>query len=76
MDLLEKFQKTRECPKCEDSYFSMNIHWMDTYMKTVYTCDSCNWSFVVMSNCTSPSNAPDPSSPSPSKVSVQPVQSK
>lgn len=76
MDLLEKFQKTHECPKCTNSYFSLHVRWMETYVKRTYTCEDCLWSFVEMSSCTMPSNTPVLSSPSPSVVSVQPLQLK
>lgn len=75
-DELEKFQTSHECPKCANSYFNMNIQWMDTYTKTVYTCDSCNWSCVAMSSCTSPASAPAPSFPNQSIACAQPVQTK
>ena len=76
MDLVDQFQKTHVCPKCANSYFTLNVNWMSTYVKTVYTCESCNWSFIKMSSCTSPSNAPAPSSPNRLKVSELPTQSK
>lgn len=75
-DLLDKFQKTHACPKCANSYFTLNVNWMSTYVKTVYTCESCNWSFIKMASCTSPASAPAPSLPSQSVVSGQPAQSK
>ena len=75
-ELLKKFEKTRECPKCTNTYFSIEFNWMDTYTKSVYTCDSCNWSFVLMSNCTLPANVQDLSSSNQSAVSAQPIQSK
>ena len=75
-ELVEQFQKTHECPKCTNSYFGMNIQWMDTYVKTVYTCDNCNWSFILMSNCTSPANVQGLSSSNPSAASAPPTQTK
>jgi ribosomal protein L37AE/L43A len=76
MDLLEQFRTTHECPKCANSYFSMHIRWMDTYVKTVYTCEDCNWSVIVMSSCTSPASAQAPSSPNQSAVSEPQTQLK
>jgi len=76
MDLIEQFWKTRECPKCANSYFTLDVNWMETYVKTAYTCDRCNWSFISMTSCTSPSSVQAPSLPSRSVASVQPVQSK
>jgi len=70
MDLIEQFWKTRECPKCANSYFTLDVNWMDTYIKTVYTCDSCRWSFIAMTSCTSAANVRAPSSPNRSTVSV------
>ena len=75
-DLVDKFEKTHACPKCANSYFTLNVHWMDTYVKTVYTCESCNWSFIRMASCTSPSNARGPSSSNQSKASVPQTQSR
>ena len=75
-ELIEKFQKTRECPKCQNSYFAIELNWLNTHTKSVYTCDSCNWSFVLISNCTSPANVRDLSSSNQSAVSAPPAQSK
>lgn len=75
-DLINKFEKTHTCPKCANSYFTLNVNWLDTHVKTVYTCESCNWSFYRMSSCTSPSSAPAPSLPSQSVVFAQPARSK
>ena len=75
MDLIEQFWKTRECPKCTSTYFSLEVNWMSAYVKTVYTCEGCTWSFVAMSSCTSPASAPAPSSPSRSVVSERQTQS-
>jgi len=75
MDLIQKFWKSRECPKCANRYFSLEVNWMDAYIKTKYICDACNWSFIVMSSCTSDASAPAPSSPSRSVASVQQTQS-
>jgi ribosomal protein L37AE/L43A len=74
-ELLEKFEKTHACPKCENSYFTLNVNWMSTYIKTVYTCESCNWSFIKMSSCTSPSNVQDLSLSNRSTTSVPQTQS-
>ena len=49
---------SQECPKCNNSYFTLEISWLGTHVKTKYICESCNWSFVT-SNCTSTSSAPD-----------------
>ena len=68
-DLVEKFEKTHACPKCANSYFTLNVHWLDTHVKTVYTCEGCNWSFYRMSSCTSPASARAPSLPNRLKVS-------
>jgi len=76
MDDIGTFKKTHQCPKCANSYFSLYVKWMDTYIKRTYTCENCLWSFVEMANCTSPSSVQAPSLPNPSVVSVQPVQSK
>ena len=76
MDLIEHFWKTRECPKCTTSYFSLEVNWMSTYVKTAYICEGCKWSFITMSSCTSPSSAPAPSSPDRSVASVLPTQSR
>ena len=75
-DQLNTFLKTRECPKCANSYFTLEVNWMDKYVKTIYTCDGCNWSCVAMSSCTSPANAQAPSSPNRSGVSELQTQSK
>ena len=75
-DPVDKFQKTHACPKCANSYFTLNVNWMSTYVQTVYTCEGCNWSFIRMASCTSPSNAPSPSSPDRLKVSEPRTQSK
>lgn len=75
-ELVEQFQKTRECPKCANTYFSLEVNWMNTYVKTTYTCDSCNWGFVLMTSCTSDASAPAPSSPNRSVASVPQTQSK
>ena len=75
-ELVEQFQKTRECPKCANSYFTLEVNWMDTYVKTTYTCDNCNWSFILMSNCTSPANVQDLSSSNQSAASAPQTQSK
>ena len=75
-DMLDTFQKTHACPKCANSYFTLNVHWMDKYVKTVYTCESCNWSFIRMASCTSPSSVPVPSSPNQSVVSEPQTQTK
>lgn len=63
----------QECVKCKNSYFTLDISWMNTYVETKYTCESCNWSFVV-SNCTSTASAPDLSCSNQSATSVQQVQ--
>jgi predicted CxxxxCH...CXXCH cytochrome family protein len=76
VDLVEQFQKTHECPKCANSYFTLNVNWLDTYVKTIYTCDSCHWSFIRMSSCTSPANVQSPSLPDRLKVSEPHTQSK
>jgi hypothetical protein len=75
-DVLANFMKSRECPKCANSYFSLEVSWMDKYIQTVYTCDRCNWSCIAMSSCTSPANVQAPSSPSRSGVSELQTQSK
>jgi hypothetical protein len=75
-ELLEKFEKTHACPKCANSYFTLNVNWMNTYIQTVYTCESCNWSFIRMSNCTSPSNAQGLSLSNQSAASVPQTQSR
>lgn len=75
-ELVEQFQKTRECPKCKNSLFTIEFNWLDTHTRSVYTCDSCNWSFVLTSNCTSPANVQDPSSSNQSEASVQQTQSR
>jgi hypothetical protein len=74
MDVLDKFQKTHECPKCARSYFTLDISWMNTYVKTVYTCESCSWSCIVMSSCTSPSSVRDLSLKGQSVTSSQLTQ--
>lgn len=63
-------QPVKECPKCENSYFTLEIRWMDTYVITQYTCESCNWK-ILKSNYTSPSNAQAPSCSNQSVVSAQ-----
>lgn len=75
-DQVDKFQKTHACPKCANSYFTLNVNWMSTYVQTVYTCEGCNWSFIRMASCTSPSSVQAPSSSSQSVVSARPAQSK
>jgi len=74
-DQLDKFQKTRACPKCANSYFTLDVNWMSTYIKTVYTCDTCNWSCIKMANCTSPANVRDPSLSNRLKVSAPQILS-
>lgn len=64
---------SQDCPKCKSSYFTLEISWLGTHVKTKYTCESCNWSFVT-SNCTSTSNAPDLSCSNQSVVSVGQVR--
>ena len=75
-ELVEQFQKTRECPKCKNSEFTIEFNWLDSYTRSLYTCDSCNWSFVLMSNCTSPANVQDLSSSNQSVTSAPQTQSK
>lgn len=75
-DAVDKFEKTHACPKCENSYFTLNVHWLDTHVKTVYTCEGCNWSFYRMSSCTSPASARGPSSSNRLTVSEQHTLSK
>jgi transposase-like protein len=74
MNLVDQFQKTRVCPKCQNRYFNIEINWMNSFVKSVYTCDSCAWSFTT--NCTSPASSPGLSSQYPSKVCERPVQIK
>jgi hypothetical protein len=61
------------CPKCNDSYFTLEISWLDTLVKTKYTCENCNWS-VVTSSCTSSASAPDLSCSNQSVTSSTQVQ--
>jgi hypothetical protein len=49
----------RECPKCKNSYFILEISWMGERVDVKYICEGCNWS-TIKSNCTSPSSSPDP----------------
>jgi hypothetical protein len=72
MDLIADYQKTKKCPKCENTYFTLDIQWMEEYTKTIFTCDECRWSFV---SYTSHANAPGPSSSCQSTTSGQPTQS-
>jgi transposase-like protein len=74
-ELLKQFEKSRQCPKCTNSYFTIEFNWMEKYTKSVYTCDSCNWSFVLMSNCTSPANVRDLSLSNQSTTSAPQTQS-
>lgn len=62
----------QECVKCKNSYFTLEISWMNTHVETKYICESCNWSFVV-SNCTSTASAQDLSCSNRSAASAQQV---
>ena len=63
----------QECPKCKDSYFTLVIRWISSYIITEYICESCNWNFVT-SNCTLTASAPDLSCSNQSVVSVGQAQ--
>ena len=63
-------QPVKECPKCENSYFTLDISWMDERVDVTYTCDSCNWS-TIKTNYTSPSIAQALSCSNQSVVSAQ-----
>jgi len=76
MEDIAKFQKKHECPKCANSYFSIHVRWMTTYVKRTYTCEDCLWSCVEMSSCTSAASVPAPSSPDRSVVSVLQTESR
>ena len=65
---------SRECPKCTNSYFTLEISWLEKSVNTVYTCESCNWKFTV-SNCTLPAKSPGLSCSSQLAVSEQQSQS-
>jgi len=77
MNAIEKFRKTHECPKCANRYFTLEMNWMNAYVKTSYVCEKCNWGCILMSspNCTSLASSLDPSSPSRSEVSGQMIRS-
>lgn len=75
-DEIKTFEKTRACPKCVNSYFTLEVNWMNTYVKTVYICDSCSWSFIKMSNCTSPASSQGLSLQGQSITSEQKTQTK
>jgi hypothetical protein len=75
-DQIKTFEKTHACPKCANSYFTLDVHWMNSYIKTVYICDLCNWSFTKLSNCTSPASSQDPSLQGQSATSEQKNQTK
>jgi|APCry1669189070_1035195.scaffolds.fasta_scaffold18507_2 hypothetical protein len=59
----------QECVRCKNSYFTLEITWLDMRVDTKYICESCNLTFVV-SNCTSTASAPDPSYSNQLVVSV------
>lgn len=66
-------KKVTECPKCKNSYFTLEINWIGTAVQTRHICESCNWSMVT-SNCTSDANVQAPFCSNQSAASAQQCQ--
>lgn len=47
MEDIRKFDKTKECPKCTNVYFTLEIQWIYDIIRTKYTCDDCNWKCTI-----------------------------